>query len=416
MTDQSRLRVLFCSDAPWANSGYSVETALYATRLKDHCDLALLCTFGLHGSMQTWEGIPVFPGGADAFANDVIPKAAKAWGADVVMTLKDTLVFRPEIFQGLRWMPFTPIDHDPAPPMVIEKARASYRPIAYAPQGFRALRKAGLDPAYVPHAYDPQVYYPQPQGESRAFFQLDPSLFIVGTVAVNRGNLPSRKAWVENLQAFAQFSRDKPNVRYFLHTDLADDGYEGGIPLRPLMAEFGILDKVLFCDQERYRYGGFPQEYLRNYYNSIDVLNSVSLGEGFGIPTLEAQACGKPVILGNWCAHEDLCFAGWKVEKNEAHHFYDQQQGWVFLPQPGAIAKRLEEAYQELTGYYYKDAAEVLHGAALAGAKPYQIDTVISQYWLPLLDELTTQIRAPRSRGVLRIIRPEEVGLYRRAA
>jgi hypothetical protein len=58
----------------------------------------------------------------------VIAKAARAWRADVVITLKDTIVFNPQAFQGLRWLPMVPIDHDPVTPMAIERARASYRP------------------------------------------------------------------------------------------------------------------------------------------------------------------------------------------------------------------------------------------------------------------------------------------------
>ena len=405
-TTPPRLRVLWASDAADASSGYAVETALTTLRLKDHCDLALLATFGHHGAIREWNGIPVFPGGADAFANDVIPKAARAWRADIVITLKDALVFNPATFQGLRWLPLTPIDHDPSTPQVIERVRQSYRPIAYAPHGFRALRRAGLDPLYAPHAYDPKVYYPMDRAEARKLFQLPDDLFIVGTVAVNRGGVPSRKSWVENLEAFAMFAHDKPNVRYFLHTDLADEGYEGGIPLRPVMANLGILDKVLFCDQERYRYphmGGFSQDYMRHYYNAVDVLNAVSVGEGFGIPVLEAQAVGTPVIVGDWCAHEDLCFAGWKVAKQEAHHFYDQQQGWVFIPQPQAIADRMQRAYSTI------DVTPMLRHNAITGATPYQIDTVIRDHWLPLLAELEQDIKTPKSRGVLRIIRREEV-------
>lgn len=404
----TNLRVLWASDAPWAVSGYSVETALTTVRLKEHCELALLATFGLHGGIQEWNGIPVFPGGADAFSNDVIGKAARRWNADIIITLKDALVFQPQTFNGFRWCPMTPVDHDPSTPQVIERVRQSYRPIAYAPHGFRALRKAGLDPLYAPHAYSPDIYYPMDKAEARKTLNLPDELFIIGTVAVNRGGLPSRKSWVENLEAFAIFAHDKPNVRYFVHTDLADDTYEAGVQLRPIMASLGILDKVLFCDQDRYRYGnGFPPEYMRAYYNSLDVLNAVSMGEGFGIPVLEAQACGVPVIVGDWCAHEDLCFAGWKVEKSETHHFFDQQQGYVFIPQPAAIADRLQQAYDKLSADTW--IRNQMKDAAFAGTKPYEIETVIRDHWLPLLAELERDIRTPRSRGVLRIIRKEEV-------
>jgi len=355
------------------------------------------------------QGIPLFPGGADAFSNDVIGKAAKAWQADCIITLKDALVFQPQTFNGFRWIPMTPCDHDPSTPQVIERVRQSYRPIAYAPHGFKALRKAGLDPLYAPHAYDEKIYFPMDKAEARNALGLPDDLFIIGTVAVNRGGLPSRKAWIENLEAFAQFAHDKPNVRYFVHTDLADDNYEAGVPLRVIIAQLGISDKVLFCDQERYRYGGFPPEYMRAYYNSIDVLNAVSNGEGFGIPVLEAQAVGTPVIVGDWCAHEDLCFAGWKVAKHEAHHFYDQQQGYVFIPNPAAIADRMGRAYTALYPPCGVDWRDVMRDQAIAGATPYQIDTVIRDHWLPLLAELERDIRNPRSRGVLRIIRREEV-------
>lgn len=409
MTDLRRLRILACSDAPWATSGYSVQIALLARHLKAHCDLALLATFGLHGGLQEWEGVPVFPGGADAFSNDVIAKAAKAWRADIIITLKDTIVFNPQSFAGFRWMPLVPIDHDPSTPQVIERCRAAYRPIAYAPHGFRALRQAGLDPLYAPHAYDPAVYHPMAKAEARAALGLDPSLFIVGTCAVNRGGLPSRKAWVENLEAFAAFAHDKPSARYFLHTDLANEGYEGGVPLLPILSNLGILNKVLYCDQERYRYGGFPPEYMRAFYNSLDVLNAVSLGEGFGIPALEAQACGVPVIVGDWCAHEDLCFAGWKVGKAEAHHFYDSQQGWVFIPQPGAIARAMEGAYERLVSASLPHAAMYWAEKATLGATPYAIETVVKDHWLPLLAEVARDVLTPRSRGVLRIVRKEEV-------
>lgn len=400
------MRILWCSDAPWATSGYSQITKQQVPAIArlGH-DVALLATFGLHGAVREWEGLRVYPGGADSFANDVIGWAARDWQADAVITLKDSFVFRPESFQGLRWCGLIPVDHEPLAPAIAQVARAMYRPIAYAPNGFRELRKAGFDPLYCPHSYDPRVYRPEDKAEARKHLGLPPDLFIVGTVAVNRGGVPSRKAWPQNLEAFALFAKDKPDVRLFIHTDLAGDGYEGGVNIQALAAQLGCAHKVIFCDQEKYRRGLFPEEYLLAFYNAIDVLNAVSLGEGFGIPALEAQACGTPVILSDFAAHRDLCFGGWHV--SNGIRFYDGQGSWTFIPKPEAIAQKLEDAYQS---FAYPKSWKARQLQAAQGASAYTLDNVIQTYWRPALEELEQQIAlSSAGRGVLRVIRPEEV-------
>lgn len=305
--------------------------------------------------------------------------------------------------------PMVPCDHEPLPPAVANVVRASYRPIAYAPNGFRELRKAGFDPLYCPHSFDPKIFHPEDKSAARKFLGLPEDTFIIGTVAVNRGGIPSRKAWPQNLEAFALFAKDKPDVRYFLHTDLAGDGYEGGVSLQHLAAQLGIADKIIFCDQERYRKGGFPDEYLLAFYNSIDVLNAVSLGEGFGIPQLESQACGTPVITSDFAASRDLCFGGWGV--SWGLKFYDGQSAWTFIPHPKGVALAMGKAYQALRrGNTKWGAPEGLRAAAIEGAAQYELSHVIQAYWKPALEELEEQIKGEiYGRGVLRIIRPEEV-------
>lgn len=401
------LRVLWCSDAPYASSGYSVETRLAARRLRDHCDLALLATFGLHGARIDWEGLPLYPGGNDPFANDVVKAAAADWRADIVITLKDTFVFNPQAFEGLRWVPLAPIDHEPPPSAVLERLRYAYRPIAYAPQGFRALRASGLDPLYAPHGYDPAIFHPEDKAAARQFLGLPNDIFVVGTVAVNRGGIPSRKAWAENLQAFALFARNHPDTFYYIHTALADNGEEGGIPIRQLAAQLGIADRIIPCNQDIYK-AGFPDEYMLALYNAIDVLNAVSRGEGFGIPLLEAQACGTPGVTSDFAAHRDLNFGGWQVPDARGHRIrdFDNQGAYVFQPEPESIAERLEEAYQALSDPAERERRRA---ACLAGAAPYQIDRVVAEHWVPVLAELERDIRETASRGVLRIVRKEEV-------
>ncbi len=411
------LRILVASDSPDSTSGYANQCRLFLPRLVNlgH-DVAFLATFGHHGAVRSWtsdvagaDGKPitlrVYPGGADAFANDVIGPSARDWQADIVITLKDSFVFQPKAFEGLRWVGLVPVDHEPVPPSVCDVVRHMYRPIAYAPNGYRELRAVGFDPLFAPHGFDPKLFNPQPKAEARAFLGIPDDVFLVGTVAVNRGGIPSRKAWPQNLEAFALFAKDKPNARYFIHTNLAQDGFEGGVNIPALCGQLGIADKIIFCDQERYK-AGFPDVYLHALYCAFDVLNAVSLGEGFGIPVLEAQACGCPVITSDFAAQRDLCFAGWKVERGLK--FYDGQGSWVFIPEPAAIADAMNRAYDNMHDHYYHKAP-LISKRAIRGAADYAIDTVVERYWKPALEELQAQIANEASRGVLRIIRREEV-------
>lgn len=55
--------------------------------------------------------------------------------------------------------------------------------------------------------------------------------------------------------------------------------------------ELGVRDRIIFC-------GRVDDEELPNHYSASDifVLPSITMGEAFGIVSLEAMACGKPVI------------------------------------------------------------------------------------------------------------------------
>lgn len=76
------------------------------------------------------------------------------------------------------------------------------------------------------------------------------------------------------------------------------------------------------------------------------------------------------------------------------------------MPNVGAIRDRLEKAQIAHTQPYM--SAEH-RSRALSGAAPYAIERVIADHWLPLLEEVTRDVRDVHSRGVLRIIRREEV-------
>lgn len=60
-------------------------------------------------------------------------------------------------------------------------------------------------------------------------------------------------------------------------------------------------------------------------------MSEYQLGEGFGIPIIEAQAAGCPVIVTDCTAMTELCLSGWLIEK-----------GTDFMHFPGAMQRRPE--------------------------------------------------------------------------
>jgi glycosyltransferase involved in cell wall biosynthesis len=196
-----------------------------------------------------------------------------------------------------------------------------------------------------------------------------------------------------------------PGALLYTHTWLGADGFEGAVNLPHEVARHGIGHVVLPCDQERYR-AGFPLAYMNAMYGAIDALLAVSLGEGFGVPTLEAQACGRPVIVGAWAAQEDLCFGGWALQRADALAFADGQGANVYIPQPAAISDALAHAY---TALKEPGEAERVGQMAYEGAQALTLERVRDEHWAGVAAALEAQIAGETRRGVQRIVWPEEV-------
>jgi glycosyltransferase involved in cell wall biosynthesis len=131
----------------------------------------------------------------------------------------------------------------------------------------------------------------------RDYIGVSEDKFVVGMNAANKGVSPNRKAFGENILAFSIFAQQHDDVVLYLHTDQL--GALGGIKLMQLLQSCGVPEeKFKFVDPYVYR-TGIDQQTLATIYTAMDVLLATSYGEGFGIPTVEAQACGTPVITSN---------------------------------------------------------------------------------------------------------------------
>ena len=64
------------------------------------------------------------------------------------------------------------------------------------------------------------------------------------------------------------------------------------------------------------------------------------MGEGFGVPIIEAQACGTPVITGDWTAMSEITRTGLAIPKEDAMPYPIVTYGTMYLPEPNRSATR----------------------------------------------------------------------------
>ncbi len=125
----------------------------------------------------------------------------------------------------------------------------------------------------------------------------------------------------------------------------------------------------------------------------MDVLMNVSLGEGFGIPIIEAQACGTPVIVGDWTSMGELCFSGQKIDKAKAAPFYNPLGTYQFTPRFEDIGLALIEEYRNPSS---KEKAR-------EGALEYDADLVTEKYWKPVLEDIESTL--PKGEAEMKLVK-----------
>lgn len=388
------MRIMWWSNAPWVATGYGVQTRLFVPRLisAGH-DVAITTNAGLNVGTITWEGIRVFAGSGPA-GSEVVGWHSRSWEADITISLFDAWVVQPALFAntGMRWVPWFPVDSEPPQPLVLGAVRQASHSIVFSRFGERLCTRAGITPYYVPHGVDCSVYKPMDRREARRALGCPEGAFLLGMVAVNRG-FPSRKSIPQVLQAFARFRERHPEAYLYLHTTTGEEPWRESIamPLAPLLEHLGIKRHVIVAEPYNMLLG-FPDEYMTSVYNALDGLVAPSMGEGFGVPILEAQACGCPVIVGDWTSMSELCFAGYKVPREEGEFYWTDLQGGQIWPHAAAVLRGMEHLWERRG-----DAA--LRERARAGASAYDLDRVVREYWTPTLEDIEHRIRGNPARN-----------------
>lgn len=296
----------------------------------------------------------------------------------LVLTLQDVWILDREMCSKMNCAAWVPVDHEPIPFGVANFFQASGAvPIAMSRFGEEQLKSVNLDPLYVPHGVDTNVFKPYDREKVREEVGAPKDAFLIGMVAANKGR-PSRKGFQQALQAFAIFREKHPEALMYLHTVTAAE-YAQGEDILALAKALGVEQHIVTPPSYRMMYDPHPPDTMAQIYSSLDVLVNCSAGEGFGIPILEANACGIPSIVTNFTAMPEVSGpAGWHVG---------------FTPQwtPGkawwGIAS-VPEMVQALEVCYGQSEEEKAARAQLARdhALKYDVRTVLEDHWLPALE------------------------------
>jgi len=383
------MRILWSSNSPFVGSGYGMQTATAARRLQDMGHkVAIFAFYGLAGSKVDWGDIPIYPNNPADWGIRHAPLFYDDFKADILITLVDAWVLK-GLDNRMKWFPWVPIDHDPAPDVVIQTLKESpglVKPIAMSRFGQEQLKKNGIDSYYIPHSVNTNLFCPSPEWNKAAREKYKwEDKFVIGTVGTNH---TERKNWSVGMQAVAKFEKMHPGeIVYYMHTNPGD---EKGINLIKLREVLKMQDYSRVPSQAEVSIG-ISQETMARMYSVFDVFLLPTKGEGFGIPLIEAQATGCPIITTDCTAQHELWGGGWMIK--DIIPEWTLQASWQFNCKPDEIVELLEKAYQaKKDGSIVKEKEK-----ARAKALEYDDEKVYNELWPPVLADIQKRIKEPKN-------------------
>lgn len=168
--------------------------------------------------------------------------------------------------------------------------------------GQDVLGSYGYDATLIYHSISSKLWKPLRSLEIRNKYRktlgISEDCFVCIMVASNT-ELSNRKAFDYNMRGFAIFSKTFQNTKLIIKSNM-----EGVANLWDIAKSLGISNKIINLPNK------IPQREIAILYGVSDVLLSASKSEGFGIPIIEAQLCGLPVITTECTAMPENTYLG----------------------------------------------------------------------------------------------------------
>jgi len=298
----SKPKLLIVGDFVKATGFARVNEAL-AAQLSDRWDIAVLAVNykGDHSEQQQrYRLYPAFLGGdvhgvgrlADIIRVEqpaVCLFVCDPWiGADYAKALSTIQSAPPSVL-------YTPVDATELRRIDVVPLNRYQTVIAYTQFGANELRASGYsgELEVIPHGIDLDLFRPIDQGIARETARLPPNTFAV--LVLDQNN--PRKRLDIAFDAFARFAKDKPaSVKLIYHGPL---GGQNRWDIMGMAEDLHIDDRLVLPRRDGLP---IPHDQLAYLYSMCDVKLSTTSGEGWGLTTMEAMACGLPNIVPDFAA------------------------------------------------------------------------------------------------------------------
>jgi glycosyltransferase involved in cell wall biosynthesis len=262
---------------------------------------------------------------------------------DAVLQIFDIFTCFPMFSEYVKELPlisYSPVDAIPLPEKIkkpTEFAKVVVPMCWWSKEVYEAGGIKCTEPIY--HGADTEIYHPRDKAEMKAKFGFDPETFLVLMVQDNR----RRKNIPNQIQAFLDFKK-QTGARAHLIGVIPDwqEHREWSMPVL-----WDNLKQYNNADDCFTRMDGLAESEVAELYCAADVLLQCTHSEGFGLPIIEAGACGTPSICTNFGSMAELIDVGrgWLVDGEMDYWQPDGLGGWQMSPRRNDIKDALLSAY-----------------------------------------------------------------------
>lgn len=385
------MKIIVVSDAVWHVTGYGVSTKLLCERLvRDGHRVYNYAPGAFSQGQVDVDGVTVLSSGIpdDRWGNVTLATHVRNINPDLIITWLDVHGMGNYGLDGTPLYIWAPIDTWPVPEPEKEILARANKILVPSRWGQAVLKDAGLESEYVPCGIDVEAFRPDPDGRKEWREQWGfGDEFVVGMVGLNGGS-PDRKGYGYAFDIIKAFSEKHPEARFYIHTN--PEGSDGAINLYTLRETLGLEEVVIF--PENPGPAGWPTRYMRHVYNGIDVLLHTSLTEGIGLPVIEAQACGTPVVVNSATTVTEFSHNGHQVPPLAPMWINTATR--VAIPDSAGMLEALED--------FHERRHRVAPSRLVEWAQQFAFDVTYEAYWRPLIESVPAPIRiAERKRKLV---------------